>query len=271
MAHSEAHYRAAAQGLGEGFLGSAFDRSSLPDSDVSKIHTIAAFREEAELMGLKGGSVAGVQERGMRLARNIQDAKSAESEKARRSADNVLFLNLLEQESARLGRNIAEMEATFEERYGDAWRETIANKVLDPDEIPERREGESMEDYRERLEDVLIEKMIDPATGEIRPKYASNPETAEYARWAKDQYDKAETDELIDVTRMIENDPNLSNDEKYQRTAEAVEESNLSEAQALFNDIETGAIAEEVAAARVETELDARIATNDAALGNAGF
>lgn len=271
MAQSEAHYRAAAQGLEEGFLGSQFGRSSLPDNAVSNIHRLAAFREEAELMGLKSGSITGIQMRDAALVRSVQDARKEANERSKRSSDTMLFLNLLEQESARLGRNIAAMEANFEEQYGDAWRETIANKILDPDEIPERREGESMEDYRERLEQVLIDKMIDPATGEIRPEYANNPETAEYARWAKEQYDKAKTDQLIDVTRDIENDPNLSTEEKYQRTADAVEESNLPQAQALFNDIETGAIAEDIARTRIESELDAQLALNDAALGNAGF
>ena len=131
MAHSEQHYRAAAQGLGEGFLGSAFDRSSLPDSDVSKIHTIAAFREEAELMGLKGGSVAGVQERGMRLSRSIQDAKSAESEKAKRSMDNILFLDLLDQHIADLDRIMDETRAKLTEQYGEEWAEELALEILD--------------------------------------------------------------------------------------------------------------------------------------------
>jgi len=208
---------------------------------------------------------------GAQAARSSVAAQEKRSKDAKRLAANVLFLSLLEQHSARLGREIAEYEQRFEAEHGDAWRETIANEVLDPDEIPERQDGESMAEYRERLEAVLIEKMIDPDTGEIRPEYANNPETAEYAKWAKAEYDKAETDELIDVTREIENDPSLSTEEKYQRTADAVEESNLSEAQALFNNIETGAIAEDVAAARIETELDTQIATNDAALGNAGF
>lgn len=252
-------------------LRNAFGNAALDEAQVSKIHRIEAFKENAILLAGDHAQHMGVMERAAQAGRASIAAQEKKSKAAKRSADNVLFLSLLQQRSEELAIDIAKMEAGFEAKYGDAWRETIANEVLDPDEIPERRDGESMADYRERLEEVLIEKMINLATGEIRPQYANNPDTAEYAKWAKAEYDKGETDKLIDVTREIENDQELSTEEKYQRTADAVEQSNLSEAQALFNNIETGAIAEDVAAAKIESELDTQIASNDAALGNAGF
>jgi len=271
MAHSESHYRAAAHSLGEGFLGSQFDQSGLSESDVSRIHRIAAFREEAELMGLKSGSVTGVLERDAKLARSAQDARKAASQKSKRAADNILFLNLLEQESARLGRSIAEMEAGFEERYGDAWRETIANKVLEPDEIPERLDGESMEDFRERLDGVLIGKMIDPATGRIRPQYLNDPEAAEYAKWAKEQFDKGNIDSVLDQAAEIRNDPNLSEQEQESRTAQLIEESGLIEQQGLY---ERAALSEDnkaLTAERINEGVDATASTSDAAATIAGF
>ena len=49
--------------------------------------------------------------------------------------------------------------------------------------------GESMEDYRERLEPVLMAELLDE-NGEIKDKYKNDPEMSEWAEWAKAQYDK---------------------------------------------------------------------------------
>ncbi|WP_143742955.1 hypothetical protein [Maricaulis sp. W15] len=70
-----------------------------------------------------------------------------------------------------------------------------------------------MEDYRARLEDELIERMIDPETGQIRPEYANDPELSQYAEWAQARYDARVVDNAIDVL----NDPNSTPEEK--RTA----------------------------------------------------
>lgn len=121
----------------------------------------------------------------------------------------VAMLNDAQALSDRLGRDIAGMEAGFEAKYGDAWREVIANDVFGADEVPQRRDGESMADYRERLEDELVAKMIDPETGEIRPEYADDPRYAEYAKWAKAQFEKSNADHFIDVY----NDPNSTQEQ----------------------------------------------------------
>jgi hypothetical protein len=88
------------------------------------------------------------------------------------------------------GRDADRFEDGFEDRFGDAWREEIANRVMEPDDVPQRMDGENIEDYRARLEDELIETMIDPETGEIRPEYADSPEMREYAEWALAKYDQ---------------------------------------------------------------------------------
>ncbi len=121
----------------------------------------------------------------------------------------VAMLNDAQALSDRLGRDIAEMEEGFEAKYGDAWREVIANDVFGADEVPQRRDGESMADYRERLEDELVAKMIDPETGEIRPEYADDPRYAEYAKWAKAQFDKSNAEHFIDVR----NDPDSTQEQ----------------------------------------------------------
>jgi len=86
-----------------------------------------------------------------------------------------------------LKKDIEDMEKRFRERDGDAWREKLALKILDPDEIPQRREGESIEDYRERLEAILIDQMLN-ADGSIKAQYLNDPELSDYAQWAQKKH-----------------------------------------------------------------------------------
>ncbi|MEL6709051.1 MAG: hypothetical protein AAFP79_12285 [Pseudomonadota bacterium] len=126
-----------------------------------------------------------------------RDASLTETNKRRREEQQRIVLTLAEQAhrlSEQLGKQIAAMEHAFEAEMGDAWREQIANKVMDADDIPQRREGESMKDYRDRLKIVLITMMVDPETGEIKPEFTDNPETARYSEWAQAQHRKAMID-----------------------------------------------------------------------------
>lgn len=92
----------------------------------------------------------------------------------------------------------AEAEAGFEEEFGDAWREEIALRVLDPDENPVIREGESIEEYRERVEETLIDEMIDQETGEIKNEYKNDPEKLRYAQWAQDKFIERRAEAVIE-------------------------------------------------------------------------
>lgn len=270
MVHSEQHYRDAAQGL-KGELGSTFGKSSLNDAAVSNIHRLANFNDNAEMMGLRGGSVAGVQDRGVSLARSINESHSAQDEKAKKSFDNVLFLNLLEQQSRELGEKIAKMETSFEAKYGDAWRETIANQVLDPDEIPEKRDDETIIEYRERLEVVLIDKMIDPSTGKMKPEYSSDPEMREWGQWAEDQVAKGKVDTKIDQVNEIANNPNLTEAEKLSETQALASEMDLVELVDMQQSEGVHNVALSVAAAEAEIRTDNIALAIDPATSNAAF
>ena len=127
-------------------------------------------------------------------ARKIAEETARDGEKERKErTDRAVMLASIDNArdfAAQRGRDAENWEDVFEGRFGDAWREEIANRVMDPDEIPERREGESMEDYRERLGDALIERMIDQQTGQIRPEFRDDPELSEYAEWAHARYEE---------------------------------------------------------------------------------
>lgn len=126
----------------------------------------------------------------------------AEKDRKQRTDTQIMLATMQEAQEFAAARaaEVAQMEAGFEERFGDAWREEIANRVMDPDDIPQRQPGESMEDYRERLEETLIETMIDPETDQIRPEYVDHPEHGEFAEWAHRQH-------LEQLGRDAANDP----------------------------------------------------------------
>ncbi|MEP2987376.1 MAG: hypothetical protein ABJN65_11965 [Parasphingorhabdus sp.] len=166
---------------------------------------------DAAFGNVEGGSVSGA---GAGVA-DIAIDERLDAELKRRKEDNPagdasMIVEAGEQQrealapmqarSAQLGQEIAQIEAQFEAEMGDAWREIAANDVLDPDSA-QRRDGESMDQYRARLEAMLVAEMID-ANGNIKPEYADSP----YARWAQAQYEKAEWDGKIERRT----DPNIS-------------------------------------------------------------
>lgn len=154
--------------------------------------------------------------------------ENVERRKAERQRSDQMLLTLLnsaERWSRELGERIENMARGFEADMGDAWREQIANRIMDPDEIPQRRDGESVTAYRERLEEALVDKMIDPRTGKIRPEYRDDPELRKYAEWALAVHQKREVDAYI----ARRSDPSLTDaqrkaeDRKFGKTATAVE------------------------------------------------
>jgi hypothetical protein len=100
------------------------------------------------------------------------------------------FIDLIDAANAfieQLRQDIEELEAGFRAREGDAWREKLALKILDADDIPQRRSDESMKDYRERLEPILIDQMLN-ADGSIKAQYLNDPELSDYAQWAQKKH-----------------------------------------------------------------------------------
>lgn len=83
-----------------------------------------------------------------------------------------------------LNQDIALLQTGFEAQFGDAWREEIALRVFGPDEIPQQREGESIEKYRKRLEKELVAKMLNP-DGTAKDEYLNDPNLRKYAEWAQ--------------------------------------------------------------------------------------
>lgn len=122
-----------------------------------------------------------------RMATEMALKQAKDQESAR---DTQVLLAILNDRIAQLDTEIAQYESIFEARFGDAWREEIAVRVLDDDEMPVRHDDEKMSGYRQRVEDAVVEKMIDPETGKMRPEYANHPEFKEYGEWAEREFEQ---------------------------------------------------------------------------------
>ncbi|OLF71416.1 hypothetical protein AWH62_12785 [Maricaulis sp. W15] len=204
-----------------GYDPDAAESAMRRQKDAQEIEGQQAFQRQ-----LSGASAdAGELSRGPGAARQIAEdtARDGEKERKERTDRAVLLdtLNSAQEFADRRAADAAALEDVFEARFGDAWREEIALRVMDADDIPERRPGESIEDYRERLTDELIEQIIDPETGQIRPEYANDPEMSEYAEWALARHQEREARAYIERR----SDPNLTPeeqrtiDEKFAATA----------------------------------------------------
>ncbi|MDJ0922265.1 MAG: hypothetical protein QNI84_14145 [Henriciella sp.] len=139
-----------------------------------------------------------------------------EQSAARKSAENHLFLvtlNALQDQIDALGRQIDDMEADFENRYGDAWREDLALDILDEDIIPQRMDGESLADYRDRVEQALIDEMLDE-NGNIKPEYRDHPKYGEFAQWARKEWELRQARIAAAELDRVANDPEASTEER---------------------------------------------------------
>jgi hypothetical protein len=144
------------------------------------------FNDEAVLAQL-GSSVVETPSLQVTADKQRSDHPNSQEAKEKKLRD---FIDLVDAANAfieQLLRDIEELEAGFRARDGDAWREKLALKILDPDEIPQRLEGESIEEYRERLEPMLTDRMLD-ADGSIKAQYLNDPELSDYAQWAQKKH-----------------------------------------------------------------------------------
>jgi len=221
-----ADYISAAKALPQDHLSSAFVPSDDFKDFTRKQETMAQIKATSVELGTHSGSTEGVITNGVGLKRQNEQAEQAKGGKGGKRGNNTInLMTLLSQLDNHIGdlqNSIADREHDLEERLGDAWIEIIAGKVLDPDEMPARQEGESIPDWRARVEDKMNEKMIDPETGEIRDEYKNHPDpdVREAAKLAQEKYDLEKLEEL----KRGLNDPSLTDDEKR----ELIEEYNQS-------------------------------------------
>lgn len=163
----------------------------LSDEDFNRLRHMEFIEKENYILhGQLSGSVTGMIERGSAASRN--SSKQAEEErktKERRTAQFVELVGQMRASIERMEADIKKLTASFEKRDGDAWREKLALKILDADAIPQQATGESITAYRKRLEQHLIDEMLNP-DGTIKDKYKNKNDSkyGDYAEWAQTQF-----------------------------------------------------------------------------------
>lgn len=128
MALTEQDYRNAASALPDGVLGRTFGRCGLSCAEVSAIHTKTLFNTNAEDMGMLSESVAGLQKRGMGLAKLIAESQDVAKRKEKASTNDLVLLDLLNQ-------HLAPIERALADKYGENFIEKMAEKYLDAETI----------------------------------------------------------------------------------------------------------------------------------------
>ncbi|CAA0121080.1 Uncharacterised protein [Halioglobus japonicus] len=144
-------------------------------------------QENTILLGQQSGSISGLIERSATAANPHSKIVKKQQDKDNATSRMLEILDSIQAGIERLTKDIERLEAGFRERHGEEWREKLALKILGEDDIPQRLEGESMDDYRERLEALLIVEMLND-DGSIKEEYRDDPELRDYAQWAQKQY-----------------------------------------------------------------------------------
>lgn len=143
-------------------------------------------KEEQLIMGQLSGSKTGLIERAP--AASLEERKKSEARRKRTQEQNqTLLLETLNKYIEQLSKDVADMEARFQHRDGDAWREYLALQILSADDIPQQRDNESIDEYRARMEFLLISELLNE-DGCIKVEYENHSELSEYALWAQKQH-----------------------------------------------------------------------------------
>ena len=173
-------------------------------------------------------------------------------QRSRGSRDSMYWFDIIQQQINDMQTLIDGAEGGFAAQYGEDWREQFAMRILDPDIMPQRENGESLAEYRARVEQALMDEMLNP-DGTIKSEYKDHPEYGQLAQWAQWKHDqqraiafKAELD-----------DPSLSKDERITKAEAFLQTSSYSETMQLrASSIDRGAIAIAADTSRDDLEDD---------------
>lgn len=179
-----------------GGLSDTFHRAAEPglssDYVIGRAQSLKALGEENTII-LGWDSLAGLIQRN-NTSKTAHDKEAGSQQKKKKAAtSDLVWLDLVGQLQAQVDaadRRIQGHRDYFENKYGEDWVEKLALDILDEDSFPERREGESITDYRRRIEDEIFEEMVGP-DGQIKPEYRDHPDYERFKEWARDREIKA--------------------------------------------------------------------------------
>ncbi len=160
----------------------------LSDADFNRLrHKALIENEHFILYGQLSGSIAGMIELGPVASRSQSRQAEEHKTRERRTARFIEWIEQVRVSIERMEADVKRLVASFEKRDGDAWREKLALDILGADDIPQQETDESITAYRKRLEQHLIDEMLNP-DGTIKGKYKNDPKYGDYAEWAQKQF-----------------------------------------------------------------------------------
>ena len=193
--------------------------NAVHDAEKADIHD-QKLRAQAAVPGeLDESQISGL------IALGLVQVRKAHSEHGdtKRQTSRFLIQLALQDYIDGLNQDIADLEAGFAAQFGDAWREEIALRVFGEDQIPQRNTGETIEEYRARLELDLIATMLNP-DGSIKAEYKEQYEFEKFAEWAQKIYHR---DQAIQLANELK-DPATTH-EQAKHLIEWLEEARNSE------------------------------------------
>jgi len=237
---------------------------------VPAVETIGQFRENAILLGIASGSVESVY-RTTSAGKYAEIVKKAqEEEKARR--EQMTWLDLLDQLNDQidwLKEQAANKVREIEVKYGEDWREQAAHIVFDdPDDIPERADGESMAAYRERLERELIDELYDE-NGQLKDKFRDHPdplirELVELAGYHRELA-------AAELDRDYVNESGISQEERTKRAQDVTEKATYRQNYINARDEEATPELQTQAGSALDEKADEYLNSRNADADNAAF
>lgn len=204
-------YREAASALPRNALKGQFDAQGLDQQAVGRAGRLAEIRENMEAMGQIGGSIEGVIDR-YGNKRSGEDAKSKQDQtRKKKGMSDALWVDILAQlhdQRDWLDAQANEHREYFADKYGEEWRTILGRSVLDDEEFPDRRPGETLDEYNARIEDAIFTKIANP-DGTLKEEYKDHPDADRLAIWAKQRVQSQQIDHHIKNINSAETEEEL--------------------------------------------------------------
>lgn len=160
----------------------------LSDEDFNRLRQKEVSENETHILhGQISGAVSGLQAFSATAASSQYKQTQEQEAKERRTAQIIDLIEQVRASIEQMEADIRALEASLHKRDGDAWREKLALKILGENDIPQQEFGEDINAYRKRLEQHLINEMLNP-DGTVKDKYKNDPKYSDYAEWAQKQY-----------------------------------------------------------------------------------
>ena len=181
------------QGIREEFTSKGFDVSRVHDAftraakafEDNQDHGKSVQALMSEVKGLDLANLLGGRRALTSAAATMQTSTASEKRAEKDAEDWAFYLTLIQ--DGQVGHYIAneifdnksdweifQIVEKIETATGDTF-ENYAKSILGQDNVPERLDGENDEDYQRRVLKAITAEILEPHTGQVKPRYANDP------------------------------------------------------------------------------------------------